>query len=182
MKALGMIEVKGFLGAISVADAALKAADVRLENAEIIKGGMTTVQLTGDVAAVEAAVEASIDIAKQLNCYITSHVIARLSEQTEAVLFEPKSEHDVNVELETPHDESIEIEVQKDAIAVEIADQVLDVSLPMERTLMNLKVSELRKKAYQMNLTTLKKSEIKYSNKATLIEAITKELERSEEA
>ena len=27
MKALGMVEVKGFLGAISVADAALKAAD-----------------------------------------------------------------------------------------------------------------------------------------------------------
>ena len=30
MKALGMVEVKGFLGAISVADAALKAADVTL--------------------------------------------------------------------------------------------------------------------------------------------------------
>lgn len=41
MKALGMVEVKGFLGAISVADAALKAADVTLLKAEIINGGLT---------------------------------------------------------------------------------------------------------------------------------------------
>ena len=39
MKALGMIEVRGFLGAVSAADAALKAADVDLNNAEIIRGG-----------------------------------------------------------------------------------------------------------------------------------------------
>ena len=41
------------LGAIGVADAALKAADVTLLKAEIINGGLTTVELIGDVAAVK---------------------------------------------------------------------------------------------------------------------------------
>ncbi|MDY4027185.1 MAG: BMC domain-containing protein, partial [Enterococcus avium] len=52
MTALGMIEVRGYLGAVSVADTALKAANVTLNNAEVIRGGITTIQLTGDVAAV----------------------------------------------------------------------------------------------------------------------------------
>ena len=70
MKALGMVEVKGFLGAISVADAALKAADVTLLKAEIINGGLTTVELIGDVAAVQAAVEVGTEVAKELNCLL----------------------------------------------------------------------------------------------------------------
>ena len=41
MTALGMIEVRGYLGAVSVADTALKAANVTLNNAEVIRGGIT---------------------------------------------------------------------------------------------------------------------------------------------
>ena len=44
-KALGLIEVRGFLGAIVVADAALKAANVSLLNVETVKSGLNTVQL-----------------------------------------------------------------------------------------------------------------------------------------
>lgn len=111
MKALGMVEVKGFLGAISVADAALKAADVTLLKAEIINGGLTTVELIGDVAAVQAAVEVGTEVAKELNCLIAHHVISRVDAQTEVILSdpEPKSAPEpmeqievIEEEIETP--------------------------------------------------------------------------------
>ncbi len=56
MKALGLIEVRGFLGAIVVADAA-EAANVSLLNVETVKSGLNTVQLVGDVSAVKIAVK-----------------------------------------------------------------------------------------------------------------------------
>ena len=114
MKALGMVEVKGFLGAISVADAALKAADVTLLKAEIINGGLTTVELIGDVAAVQAAVEVGTEVAKELNCLIAHHVISRVDAQTEVILSdpEPKSAPEpmeqvevIEEEIETPDSE-----------------------------------------------------------------------------
>ena len=58
IESLGMIEVKGFLGAVVSADAALKASDVSLLDLEITRGGLVTVLLIGDVAAVNAAVDA----------------------------------------------------------------------------------------------------------------------------
>ncbi|MCF0231876.1 MAG: BMC domain-containing protein, partial [Enterococcus sp.] len=90
MKALGMVEVKGFLGAISVADAALKAADVTLLKAEIINGGLTTVERIGDVSAVQASVEVGTEVAKELNCLIAHHVISRVDAQTEVILSDPE--------------------------------------------------------------------------------------------
>ncbi|MBP1040831.1 BMC domain-containing protein [Vagococcus sp. BWB3-3] len=79
IQALGLIEVKGFLGAIAASDAALKTADVKLINAEKIRGGLTTIQFSGDVAAVKVAVEAGSAAARELNCLLSSHVIPRLS-------------------------------------------------------------------------------------------------------
>lgn len=80
MKALGMVEVRGFLGAVSAADAALKAANVELNSEQRVGGGRRTILLVGDVAAVQAAVDAAVVIAKQLGCYCTSHVISRADE------------------------------------------------------------------------------------------------------
>ena len=40
---------------------------------------------------------------------------------------------------------------------------------------------DLRKQAYKMNLSSLKKSEIKFANKEALIQAIMAEIERSED-
>lgn len=85
-RALGLIEVKGMLGAVLAADAALKAANVELLGNQRIRGGLTTVQLLGDVAAVYAAVEAGVDEVKNTNSFIASHVIPRLDEQVEHML------------------------------------------------------------------------------------------------
>ena len=94
IQALGLIEVKGFLGAIAAADAALKTADVTLLNAEKISGGLTTIQLTGDVAAVKVAVDAGAAIAQELNSLRSAHVIPRLSVEAFKIIHEKDLKHE----------------------------------------------------------------------------------------
>lgn len=176
MEALGMIEVRGYLGAVSATDAALKAADVDLNNAEVIRGGLTTVELGGDVAAVNAAVEAGAEEAKSLNCLISHHVIARVDEQTKIVT--------------TSKNKQEKKKNKQEELAVEDASEKSQPSKPEDNSSKNKetikeqlakeKVVELRKRAYQMDITTLKKSEIKTATKKDLIKAIAAEVERSE--
>lgn len=92
VESLGMIEVKGFLGAVVVADAALKAAEVDLRDLRITRGGLVTVLLTGDVAAVNAGVDAGIASIDQFDCLISEHVIARMDGQTNAMVQSPTPE------------------------------------------------------------------------------------------
>ena len=56
--ALGMIEVRGFVGMVEAADAMVKAAKVELVSYEKTGGGYVTAVVRGDVAAVKAATEA----------------------------------------------------------------------------------------------------------------------------
>lgn len=189
MTALGMIEVRGYLGAVSVADTALKAANVTLNNAEVIRGGITTIQLTGDVAAVNAAVEAATQMANILNCLLSSHVIARVDEQTKALMRDPEQTtsqtNSEEIPEETTHQEMNEKETaEATTIEAKIPDQpiirenVEDEGL--KKKLVDKKVSELRTIAYKMNLRSLTKKEIKFATKESLIKAILMESEGSE--
>lgn len=92
--ALGLVEVRGYLGAVAAADAALKAASVTCIGVEIINGGLVTVKLDGDVGAVQAAVEAGAELAKQLDVLVTRHVIARMHEETAAMVATPDTPDD----------------------------------------------------------------------------------------
>lgn len=80
MQALGFIETKGVLVAIEAADAMLKAADVSLLEKTKVGGGLVAVTVTGDVAAVKAAVDAGAAAVERINAaaLVTRHVIARL--------------------------------------------------------------------------------------------------------
>ena len=88
MKALGMIETIGLVGAIEAADAALKTADVEIVNRHIVKGGIVTVELSGDVGAIKVAVEAGTEAAKRLGVFVSSHVIARPDEMVSRMIEE----------------------------------------------------------------------------------------------
>ena len=90
--ALGMIEVYGFTTAIVVADAAAKAADVKvvaLDRNKPANGDaarvtlVMAVKLEGSAAAVEAAMAAGIAEAQKRELYITSHLIAGQSPEIE---------------------------------------------------------------------------------------------------
>ena len=66
--ALGFIETVGLAAAVAAADAACKAADVRLIGREISKGyGYVTVKLAGDVGAVKAALAAAKAASEKVN-------------------------------------------------------------------------------------------------------------------
>ncbi|MEK4326245.1 BMC domain-containing protein [Paenibacillus sp. FSL R7-0312] len=84
MQALGLIETLGYTTAVSAADAALKAADVQLIAVEKVigVGGSlgVTIHLSGDVAAVGAAVDAGKAAAQRIGTVISAHVIAKTHE------------------------------------------------------------------------------------------------------
>lgn len=88
MKALGMIETIGLVGAIEAADTALKTAEVEIVNRHIVKGGIVTVELSGDVGAIKVAVEAGAEAAKRLGVFVGSHVIARPDEMVSKMIEE----------------------------------------------------------------------------------------------
>jgi carbon dioxide concentrating mechanism protein CcmO len=78
--AIGLIETQGFTAVIEAIDTACKAANVEVIGKEKLGGGYITVLIKGDVAAVEAAVEAGKQRVDGLGKLISAHVIARPSQ------------------------------------------------------------------------------------------------------
>ncbi|MFW5835120.1 MAG: BMC domain-containing protein [Pseudomonadota bacterium] len=76
-QAIGMIETKGLIGAVEACDAALKAADVKFVRQDKVGSGFVSITLTGDVAAVKAAVDAGAEAARRVGEVLSVHVIAR---------------------------------------------------------------------------------------------------------
>ncbi len=87
MKALGLIETIGLATAFEAADAALKAANVKLLGYENTKGGgRITIKFVGDVGAVKAAVAAGIAAALRIGRVESSLVIARPHQEIEGLI------------------------------------------------------------------------------------------------
>ena len=84
--ALGMIETRGLLGAIEAADTALKSASVSLIGSRKVGGGLVTILITGDVAAVRTAVDAACASLGRLNAEFSAHVIPRLDPEVWAIV------------------------------------------------------------------------------------------------
>jgi carbon dioxide concentrating mechanism protein CcmO len=78
-QALGFIETQGFTAVFEAIDTACKAASVEVVGKEKLGGGYVTVVIRGDVAAVNAAVEAAKPKVEGLGKLIACHVIARPS-------------------------------------------------------------------------------------------------------
>ena len=96
MNALGFIETRGFVAATEAADSALKAANVSLVGQKRVGNGLVTVIITGDVAAVKAAIDVGANSAGAVGEVITSHVIARPHEDMEALIGEKPVEQGDN--------------------------------------------------------------------------------------
>lgn len=79
MESVGLIEVKGLTAGLTAADAACKAAAVKLIGYELAKGGggMLVIKLAGEVAAVQAAVEAGVAEARAVGEVVSFHIIPR---------------------------------------------------------------------------------------------------------
>lgn len=87
-QALGLIETAGLVAAIEAADAAVKAADVSLVGYELARGGgLTVVKIIGDVAAVQAAVQAGKAAASAVGKVVATHVIPRPHEDSGLLIY-----------------------------------------------------------------------------------------------
>lgn len=75
--AVGLIETRGLVAAIEAADAALKAAEVKLISIDRADAGLMTVKVVGDVAAVQSAVDAGRMAAGRVGTLVAAHVIPR---------------------------------------------------------------------------------------------------------
>lgn len=229
MKALGMVEVRGYLGAVSAADEALKAAEVSLNSTQRVGGGLTTIMLVGDVSAVQAAVDAASAIAKRLGCFRSSHVIPKVDVMTAHMLGgriagesgtvrSPQREHqeafsnhrsvtetsginrEDNVtitvgaaEINEPADDS-EITLSavndsistpsttdhEEALADETKAETATDIVALQKQLEACRVTELRKIAYRIRVSGLKRTAIKFANKETLVRVILEEAKRGE--
>ncbi len=90
-EALGLVETRGFVGAIEAADAMVKAANVKIVGKEKTGSGLVTIMVRGDVGAVKAAIEAGGEAARRVGELVSVHIIPRPHEDVELLLGNAKA-------------------------------------------------------------------------------------------
>ncbi len=83
--ALGMLESKGFAALIEASDAMLKAANVEMIGWDKCGAGLVTSFITGDVAAVKAAIDAGAAAGARVGQIASIHVIPRPHDELSAM-------------------------------------------------------------------------------------------------
>ena len=86
VQALGMIETRGWVAMVEAADAMVKAANVEVAGGHQVGGGLVTVIVRGDVAAVRAATDAGAEAAARVGEIVALSVIPRPHESLEAAM------------------------------------------------------------------------------------------------
>lgn len=189
MQALGFIETKGLLTAIEAADAMLKAADVSLLEKTKVGGGLISVTVTGDVAAVKAAVDAGAAAVERIDvkALITRHVIPRPHEELVAVIGggtpdepddepvpAPVQEPEIQAEplVAVTEEESSRETETVDTINRETVDTWMkqDGFSETMKILEDMKVTELRTLAREYPEFSIAGREISKANKTLLLE------------
>jgi ethanolamine utilization protein EutM len=87
-EALGMVEVRGFIGAVEAADAMAKAARVEILGSAQVGGGYVAILVKGEVGAVKSAIVAGTASAKKVGEVVSTHIIPRPHQNLEVVLQE----------------------------------------------------------------------------------------------
>ncbi len=90
-QALGLVETKGLVALIEASDAMMKAANVSMIGWDKVGSGMVTTFITGDVAAVKAAVDAGAAAAGKIGQVIGVHIIARPHDELVAMMPKKKA-------------------------------------------------------------------------------------------
>ena len=85
-EAVGTVEIRSLVGAIAAADAMLKAATVRVADFNIVGSGLVAVIVSGDVAAVQTAVDSGRAAAERISEVVSVNVIARPHEEMDKLL------------------------------------------------------------------------------------------------
>jgi len=83
---IGMIETRGFVAAVTAADAMVKSANVSIVRREEVGDGLVAIIVKGDVGAVKAAVEAGAEAANVVGEVVSMHVIPRPHVDVEKII------------------------------------------------------------------------------------------------
>ena len=137
-QSLGLLEVKGLLGAVTMSDVMVKASNVHVVNIDRANGfGWFTVKVVGDVGAVQSAVEAGAMVAKEMGCFVSSKVIPRVSQTVIDVFLQeetvPAKEEPTVEVVEEPT-----VEAKEDTTSTPAAE----VKTPVEDTVVAEPVAE----------------------------------------
>lgn len=195
MKALGMIEVYGYLAAVEALDAALKAANVRLIRVDRVKGGLVSVLVTGDVGATKAAIDAGAAAAERVGQVVSVHVIPRPAADVQRMLGDgpgapppapapdpdtepthipPAEEVPEKPPVPAPAPQAVE-EAPVDAAdmeALEEETETVDLSTLSDVQLQGMTVAKLRAVARAVCSGSMTRKEIRFAKKEELIAAI----------
>lgn len=136
MEALGMIETRGLLAAIESADVMLKAADVQLLEKVYVGGGLVTVTVTGDVAAVKSSIDAAAAAVSRLGAelLISQHVIPRPHVELGETIVSPVPLAELAAEPEPETAEEPEIIEEPVSEVMEEVQEELPETLETEET------------------------------------------------
>lgn len=193
MKALGMIEVYGYLAAVEALDSALKAANVKLVDVTRVQGGLVSVLITGDVGATKAAIDAAAVAAARVGTVVSVHVIPRPASDIERMLGgkeespkPPVTPSKVSPRkpdpkpmpaTEQPPAQSAEEvpEVPETRVTLEeAAEETFDPSMLTQEAMQGMTVAKLRAIARAVGVNSLSRKEIRYAKKEELMEEIQK--------
>ena len=86
MQALGLLETRSLTGAIDATDAMTKAAEVKLIGTVKIGSGLVNVVVTGEVAAVKAAIDAGRTAAEKVGEVYATHIIPQPDDSVAKIL------------------------------------------------------------------------------------------------
>ena len=188
MKALGLMEFLGYLPAVDGLDAALKAADVQLRSCRRDGGGLVSLLITGEVAAVKASLSAVRGAAE--GALLSASVIARPSDQLAAMiermfpspLRERRSEKNGAEGKKAGKGSLLPAALPKERETAAAPLKELEGELAREKETIDkelgaMTLGELRALARRMNLS-MGGEKIGRANKRTLIAAIEREQER----
>ena len=181
-KALGIIETVGLVPSVEAADVAVKTAEVSLIGSQAVGGGLVSILMKGDVAAVKASVDAGSQAASRIGELRSVTVIARTAEGLEGILLEegktPKwvpapSACEPEIVLETTSEEPGErLPEKEDSGTTDSASEEALEGLSLELSeLKKMKVTKLRRLARQLPTFGITRGEIKYAKKSELLEA-----------
>lgn len=84
-KAIGFVETRSLVGALEAADTMSKTASVKVHDFRFVGSGVVSVTVSGDVAAVKAAVENGRQSAEQISEIISANVIPRPHEEVDKI-------------------------------------------------------------------------------------------------
>lgn len=177
MKALGMIELYGYLAAVEALDSALKAANVSSLGATKVGGGLVTVMVEGDVGAVKASMDAAASAAERVGTVISVHVIPRPHESIGEMIApptppapEPEPEEIPEPEPEPIQETAAPVAAATDNVVVEEPVKSEAYSIEM---LESMTVPMLRSLARELQIDNMTREQIRFGKKTELIQKIT---------